>query len=481
MSTTSSSSNSNNNNNNNIVIWNFRPSVLSQKDYSTLNVEKIKEYYIQDNEKAQRCGITIPSHPSLKEEEQPQQPQQRQYYLRTLQWNLQAWTSPKGERNRAVSRGIMETILDCDADVLVLNEYHWRDSGYIHQYFEKRLVEYGYRHSYCGKNGYTPTLVASKYPVLRYEEIVLSPERSALCMKIQLPTTRTTTTTSNGNSHTACPIWIIGTHLDAFDGRQRNKEMRSLLDCLTSSNNHNNPDGLLDDDDITTTTTTPVMIMGDFNQQRMEDYTTEEWNVIRQSMDRRTVCHDDGVSAMLQQHNFTCVFNQIKHQEQQQQQQQQQQQRCCSFRKIHYNWEHPSLPPSTHWSGTTIDYQYSRNMQVHGVYVSPAGFSDHRMTVCDWVVPPVSSHTKNRRGGTARTTTTRVNVATADVSVSTTTTETSSSSSSSSSSSTRVTNSSSTAGRSAATALIIVDEYHDDDDDENDGYDEDGFSSSSSL
>jgi hypothetical protein len=87
------------------------------------------------------------------------------------------------------------------------------------------------------------------------------------------------------------------------------------------------------------------------------------------------VCHDDGVAALLQNHNFQCVFDQL-------QQVLGDDQQSSSFSATTF-----ALPPSTHWSGTTIDYSYSRNIPVHGVYVSPAGYSDHRMTVCDWKLP----------------------------------------------------------------------------------------------
>jgi hypothetical protein len=47
------------------------------------------------------------------------------------------------------------------------------------------------------------------------------------------------------------------------------------------------------------------------------------------------------------------------------------------------NWE-TSHPPAMHWSGTIVDYSYGRNILAVAVSISPAGWSDHRMTVCDW-------------------------------------------------------------------------------------------------
>jgi endonuclease/exonuclease/phosphatase family metal-dependent hydrolase len=363
--------------------WSFRPSVLQVWNYHQLKKDEIVEYYIRDNERAQKEGVTIPPHPSPFSSIQTQQPQQQSLgldqeqdqqpcFLRTAQWNLQAWRSPRGDCTDI--DGIHRTLFATDADVLILNEYHWgdRDSRYlyngkVHSYFERQLTSHGYHHFYCGIN-ITPTLIATKHPVLDYVEIRLSHERSALCLKLSLH---------------SMAVWVIGAHLDHLDGDQRYNEMQMLLKKIDKHDNS----GLLTQDDPKTT---PIIIMGDFNQQRQQDYTPQEWELIEKSMDRRKACHNDGVAALLEKHNFCCVFDQLpnleSHHDHHHHNNNIQFRRCC-------NWEIPSLPPSTHWSGTTIDYSYSRNIPIHGVYISPAGYSDHRMTVCDWTLPATETTT----------------------------------------------------------------------------------------
>lgn len=314
--------------------WTFRPSVLQESNYHQLTVDQITEYYIRDNDRAAKEGVVVPPHPSENQESS------LPLALRTAQWNIQAWRSPTGKPvNPKDIQGVLRQV---NADVIILNEYHWNDRNHhIHTHFERFLRFQGYQQCYCGTNG-TPTLVASKYAVLEFKEITLSYERSALCLKLDLPSR---------------PLWVIGTHLDHLDGSQRQFEMKKLLQTISQEFHKDDP----------------IILAGDFNQQRQQDYPKKEWQRIEASMAKRKACRDDGVGALLEKQNFRCAFDQLL---------QQQQPHCKN-----YNWETSSHPPSTHWSGTTIDYSYSRNIPVQGVYISPAGYSDHRMTVCDWTVP----------------------------------------------------------------------------------------------
>lgn len=312
-----------------------------------MEVTELTEHCIRDNDQAQKDGVRISTHPQQQQQApQPQSPTiapPPQCFLRTLQWNIQAWTSPAKERSPSINQGIMDTIVDADADVMTLNEYHWCDRGTTQDVFEHHLREQGYTF-FCACN-MTPTLVATRCRVLQYEEIPLSWERSAMCLKIEI-------------RHTGVVMWVIGTHLDAFDGQQRTQEIQRLLKYLRQKK------AMFDE-------RTPMVIAGDFNPQRQRDYHHDEWQRIQESMDRRNVCRDDGVAKLLEGQQFRCVFDRLQTQH-------------SLDNHVRSNWELASCPPSTHWSGTTIDYSYSRNLPIHGVYVSPAGFSDHRMTVCDW-------------------------------------------------------------------------------------------------
>merc|ERR1711937_417602 len=90
----------------------------------------------------------------------------------------------------------------------------------------------------------------------------------------------------------------------------------------------------------------PVIVTGDFNQQRRRDYYPSEWNRIAESASRRRVPTDDGVSSTLDDNNFRCVLDAVKGSS------------TSTDEEVQCNWDKASPPPSTHWSGTTIDYTY---------------------------------------------------------------------------------------------------------------------------
>ena len=151
-------------------------------------------------------------------------------------------------------------------------------------------------------------------------------------------------------SKKARTLWIYGTHLhhlEDFSGR-RSSEMKKLLDHVQ-----------------TRSQTDSFLIVGDFNQQREQDYTQTEWERILANKEHRfeETKHTDGVAELLQSSGFECAWE------------------AAPSR----NWPTQDPPPSTHWTGTVVDYAYSRNLQNVGAYVSPAGMSDHRLVITDWI------------------------------------------------------------------------------------------------
>jgi endonuclease/exonuclease/phosphatase family metal-dependent hydrolase len=313
--------------------------------------------------------------------------------LRTLQWNIQAFTSPRGERSPYITNGIIDTIHEADADVIVLNEYHWKDQHRSQEQFEgEYLRAYGYNDYYCG-SVITPTLIASRKPVLQFEEIILSRERSAMCVKIDAACQASLPTNDSGignnDDDASGLIWVIGTHLDAFNGQQRLVEIEQLLAHMKNHPSIFDP-------------SVPILLMGDFNQQRQKDYPLGEWQQITTSMDSRRVCRDDGVASMLEENGFQCVFDVVISDDVNKGTDAKSTSIATKtadlrLHQLQTNWE-TSHPPSTHWSGTTIDYSYAvGDVIVDGVFISPAGFSDHRMTVCDWSVPIWTSRARARR------------------------------------------------------------------------------------
>jgi len=367
--------------------WGFRPSALQYEDYGKgdMSVSEIVDWYVRDNERAEREGVSIPPRPTLNRRRHHKHVRDALFSastctpsspsaLRCLQWNIQAFLSPKDERNmHTITPGIIRSICETDSDVLILNEIHWREmenhnpNTNLYQtqqaisnsqaLLEEVLRLRGYRYSRIANHGDTPTMVATRKRVLQSKELVLSDNRSALCLLLE-----------TGGSQ----CWVVGTHLDAFDAPRRRNEITRLLQ------EHHHP-----------TKAIPILIAGDFNQQRSRDYTCSEWKRVVGSAGLRNVPLDDGVASILEKHGFRCILDDVR------------QQGSETQAKVTCNWDQTQPPPSTHWSGTTIDYTYYCNPSVvppaadqsfstviapQGVYVGPSGFSDHRPTVTDWTL-----------------------------------------------------------------------------------------------
>jgi len=417
--------------------WGFRPSALQHEDYGrgSMSVPEIVDWYVRDNERAEKEKVAVPSHPLLSnrhrysthqhkrglkdalftasssslvslEASMTDAPSKSSSVLRCLQWNIQAFSSPKDERNmHTITAGIIRAICETDSDVLILNEIHWRDCHGDEFYLcesTKKVIETsqslleevlrlrGYHYSRVASHGDTPTMVVTRKKVLKTKELILSDNRSALCMLLE--------TTPNGSC-----CWVVGTHLDAFCAERRRSEIQTLLD---EAARHRQDGG----------SSIPVLIAGDFNQQRCKDYAPSEWKQIGASADLRGVPRDDGVADLLEKGGFLCVLDDVRSSHREQDDDADEDSSRSGSKPRHgvaCNWNQAQPPPSTHWSGTTIDYTYYYNhkqtpsdvrpshetssaantttaIAPHGIYVGPAGFSDHRLTVTDWILTTIT-------------------------------------------------------------------------------------------
>ena len=218
--------------------------------------------------------------------------------------------------------------------------------------FEKQLVALGY-HIQSGTVDYPTALaIRNHIKVTEWKEVILSYDQSALVAKIHI-------------EDDEC-VWIIGTHLNHMSGEQRNKKMKVLLNEL---NGNVNIVGNKEGEDER------VILVGDMNQQRSQDYTPDEWQRICLGMIYRNSCQDDGVAKLLRNQGFQCSWDTTLPNY------------SCSTKKkkiIRTNWD-TTHPPATHWSGTIVDYPYGYNVSPLTISISPVGWSDHRMTVCDWI------------------------------------------------------------------------------------------------
>jgi endonuclease/exonuclease/phosphatase family metal-dependent hydrolase len=289
-----------------LALWNFRPTALGNSCYPSIEEDILFEHYIEDNERAQSDGVSVP----LRKKE----------LFRTCQWNINNFNSPDWSCDR---NGIMDTLFEVDADVIILNEYFWDERSSIHEDLEKRLQERGYK--IFTASVFAPTAVATRLVVDHVQELSLDEERSAISIRL------------------GCGVWIFATHLCDYSAVKRLNEVNTLLMNLSSVKE-----------------TERVIVVGDFNQQRDRDYSVSEWQTICASKKRRNVPRDDGVASLMDNAGFFCIFDQAS---------------SCNWR---------GLPPSTHWTGTIVDYSYFRNLYQKGVYVNTSELSDHRLIACDW-------------------------------------------------------------------------------------------------
>lgn len=304
--------------------WKFRPSALVTSAASAFTFTsafsraELTDYYEEDNRRAMQEGVKILQRPESSK-------------LRILQWNINS-----GRHNNhlhpgdTVQKGLIDAIRDADADVVVLNEYCDNRFAKL-ETFEKDLKALGY-HVECATVDY-PTAMVTRLKVKERKEVILSWDRSALLAQVETKDNEL--------------VWVIGTHLNHMCGERRQEEMQILTKELSEME--------LDEEH--------VVLVGDLNQQRSQDYASDEWGRICLGMEDRNSCQDDGVAKMLTDQGFVCAWDETP--------------------LPQTNWETPH-PPATHWSSTIVDYSYGCNASPLTLSISPVGWSDHRLTVCDW-------------------------------------------------------------------------------------------------
>jgi endonuclease/exonuclease/phosphatase family metal-dependent hydrolase len=233
--------------------------------------------------------------------------------------------------------GLLREIKDANADVVVLNEY--TDA------LDKGLLTMGYT-IHIGTVDY-PTALATRLNVSQHKEIILSDDRSAILAQVH--------TKAKDNDDEM--LWVIGTHVNFMNGQLRQQEMQVLVEKLDKM-------GLVISGTSSGNKKERIVLMGDLNQQREQDYSEDEWDRIHSGMIYRRSSVDDGVATMLLERGFVCAWD--------------------AHPSPDTNWE-TKYPPATHWTGTIVDYSYSYgDVLPLAVSILPTVLSDHRMTICDW-------------------------------------------------------------------------------------------------
>ena len=422
-------------------MWNFRPSAFMNGYLES--VQTLLEMYQKDNQRAQYEGIHVPRRSSAPSA-----------ILRTCQWNLHFFTNPcvpssttDGDDDtimedssnsktltiykdgKELATAMINTLLEMDADVLVLNEFGMSKYHKVQEPLltgssmdsssSSRCMEISYEagreqaivllenagYSIHVTGGYCPTAIATRLPVEESRTFQLDIMRDAVGLQVKVGTGnddgKRKQTNDNGTSRNKDrekdpsvlnesnsqnssnkkkkekdkyhSLWIYGTHLDDSEegnGQYRQAEIKSLLETIGVE-------------------TPNVMIMGTFNQQRRQDYTAEEWQLLAENKERRKSPLDDGVAYLLRAFGYDCIWDDTHNMINDPYHHQFSVRSIQKNLKPHRtNWNPEQPPPSTHWSGTVVDYNYVKDnhLELAGVYVSPSPLSDHRLVVCDWDV-----------------------------------------------------------------------------------------------
>eukprot|EP00562_Extubocellulus_spinifer_P018601 CAMPEP_0178588424 /NCGR_PEP_ID=MMETSP0697-20121206/27025_1 /TAXON_ID=265572 /ORGANISM="Extubocellulus spinifer, Strain CCMP396" /LENGTH=429 /DNA_ID=CAMNT_0020224771 /DNA_START=98 /DNA_END=1387 /DNA_ORIENTATION=+ len=414
--------------------WNFRPTaLLDDGSYRDATPSVLMDKYLRDGERAAAAAAaaaaidataaTAATHATADDDAAASvlasvgPPTQPADSIRICQWNIHYLSAPWLTSRTTCSTGtnsttatctrtspsdplhylhhadqVAQSILDTNSDVVVLNEFG--TAGRNPKYGSDRLLEHLCRRLE-GDGQYTiydlaissyPTAVAvrSHFTVVSSEGIRLdSHHRSAVRVSIDPRSLANIASRGGGGGDktaattaTTSPpllLHIYGTHLDHSCGQQRYQEAKNLIRKIKQFMTQERR------------STDPVLIVGDFNQQRACDYTPDEWRIIGRNLERREAPRTDGVSDLLQSEGFRCCYDTERERGR----------RGNNAAVVRTNWREGDPPPSTHWSSTVIDYAYGRNIDVVGIYVLPRNLSDHRMVITDWRIP--SSSTEARK------------------------------------------------------------------------------------
>lgn len=381
-------------------IWNFRPTVLQSGNYS-IDPNDLLQRYLDDCDRAQRnADANLRESPSpskstiIPSREASSHTESDSVHLRTSQWNVHAFCARWLEGDETYDlkkhgKNVAETLIDTDSDIIILNEFcvdrksnlhkssneqkrRKRNEERSHQtnIFSSILETYGYviHEASCSY----PTAIASRIPIQTWGEFPLDFKRSAVYIKAIV-----------SGPKGPKVITVFGTHLEDSDvdnGSQRLKEVEMLISCVNevqkegnsnclkiAGNYSNKPEKVQHDEDR-------ILIVGDLNQQRENDYTDLEWVTLCANKKMRDSPSDDGVSTLLRNSQFRCNFDCLSS-------------KAESDPPLKCNWLQHDPPPATHWTSTIVDYSYFKgSINLEGINIHPSKLSDHRLIVCDWVV-----------------------------------------------------------------------------------------------
>lgn len=260
--------------------------------------------------------------------------------LRIATYNVHYWADPNEKPN---FQGIMQTIKEINADVLILQEVVVFDEQVLTQAFSSLgyvvdFTTFGattnntkkpFGNMIIARPGLITKSVVKTFDA---DQSDLHERRCFITTTLQLP----------HNKH----ITIVGTHLDVWDntGHKRVLEVQELINVFQQNSN--------------------TIIAGDFNAVRKQDYTYRvngilAWQLLNEAHMQRVGCPiATQALALLETHGFVDCFT-------------------------HINTQPPAF---TAWSGTIVDFLFinkKSDFTIAGCWSYYCGHSDHCPQVMD--------------------------------------------------------------------------------------------------
>lgn len=225
----------------------------------------------------------------------------------------------------------LEAIKTINPDIVIFQEYTIKA--------DRDLEQLHYNHHHFIKTaGYFGNAIFSRFPFRTIKEAFYTTTyqepRCYIAAEIILPNNQ--------------PITIYGTHLDTFDNSEQTRHIQ-IQELINATSNTKN-----------------VIITGDLNSIRKEDYDTKTWGLIKNDFTNRTRQQEvpQLVSSHLKQGGFAD---------------------CFSF-------AHLEKPKYTVWNGTVVDYILLKNWELPlaGCYVYYSNASDHLPIIMDIQLKPTA-------------------------------------------------------------------------------------------
>jgi endonuclease/exonuclease/phosphatase family metal-dependent hydrolase len=253
-------------------------------------------------------------------------PKKRKGALRLCTYNVHFWLGPEQLVCELNVEEMMAVVAAVDADVIVFNEFvPVKDTRTMDGLVERLERSLGYvHHTVKGSPSYRDvtfvTVIFSRLPLEERQQIGLCEDRHAVRVRVE------------GG------LQVVGMHLDVFDetGKTRNKQVEQVL--------------------AKTRGLTDVVLVGDMNALRRNDYSDEEWEKLAAHDRLRKVALETGAVDAIERTGFRDSFEGLG-----------------------------PTPSCTTWSGRRIDYVFLKtpNWRVLQSFVVHSAASDHIPVVVD--------------------------------------------------------------------------------------------------